>query len=305
MLLLRLTLLLNKSKILKALSKLCAFDGGYRKTIRTPLRKFAIFACGLCFVVPLIIVVGSSIFILGNIDQHPILLKVVNQNSTRASKIVQTFAFIGHQTVYTIHFFMFPGLVMTLLSFVYVSFVKTFLRHLEAMRLALLHNFSRTEVATTMAVFTVARKIHLEIERAVSFLTFLAYVLIFGNIIHLVCMLVSNFMSDEAIMRDAYSISIFSWTAVWFVVLTMCGSQSSGPELFIKNMAQEVISENFGMKYESQREMVYMNLLNSCSGYEVRFTGWGMFEVDKKLFLTVSSILVTYSVLFASELRKT
>ncbi|GFY59775.1 uncharacterized protein TNIN_405191 [Trichonephila inaurata madagascariensis] len=106
-------------------------------------------------------------------------------------------------------------------------------------------------------------------------------------------------------MRDAYSISIFSWTAVWFVVLTMCGSQSSGPELFIKNMAQEVISENFGMKYESQREMVYMNLLNSCSGYEVRFTGWGMFEVDKKLFLTVSSILVTYSVLFASELRKT
>ncbi|GFS56926.1 uncharacterized protein NPIL_395611 [Nephila pilipes] len=304
MLLLRLLVLLNKSRILNTLSKLRAFDGRQQKASRTPLRKFAILACGLCIVVPLSIVVGSSVWILGNIERHPIVLQVISQNSTNKSKVLPALAFIGHQIVYLIHFFMFPGLVMTLLSFVYLSYVRTFRRHLEAIRFELLHNFSREEISKALTVFTVARKIHLDIEKTMSFITLVAYVLVFGNIIHLVCILASNYLSGEESMRDVYSISIFSWTTVGFILLTLCGSQGAEAEVFIKNMIQEVISKNFGMKYESQKEMIYMNLLNSCSVYEVRFTGWGMFEVDKKLFLTVSGVLVTYGVLFASELRK-
>ncbi|GFS56931.1 uncharacterized protein NPIL_395631 [Nephila pilipes] len=90
----------------------------------------------------------------------------------------------------------------------------------------------------------------------------------------------------------------------WFVVLTTCGSLGAETEAFFKNMIQEVISKNFGVKSKGHKELMYMNLLNSYSGWELRFTGWGIFEIDKKLFLTVSGVLVTYGVLFASELRK-
>ncbi|GFY64462.1 uncharacterized protein TNIN_470371 [Trichonephila inaurata madagascariensis] len=96
---------------------------------------------------------------------------------------------------------------------------------------------------------------------------------------------------------------IFVWTVIWFIWLTTCGSQVTGLELFIKNMNQEVISENFDKDPERLKEFEYMSLFNSCSNFEMSFTGWGMFTVDKKLFLTVTSIIVSYGVMFASNLE--
>ncbi|GFS55791.1 uncharacterized protein TNIN_307651 [Trichonephila inaurata madagascariensis] len=309
LLLLRVSMLSRKSFILKTLLKLRIFEAPNpenRKHIQSSLWKYALFACALCIFIPISIAVCSTSMILSNIEKYNKLLKFIYMNCTESSLNVPTIlVFSVNQMMYMIHFFMFPGLVMTLLSFVYLSYVKTFLRHLMAVRLALLHHFSREEIAKALMLFTVARKIRSHLEKSVSFITFVAYVLTFGNILHLVCAVASNYMSEEESLRDAYSISIFSWTVVCFVVLTMCGSEVARIEGFTKNMAQEVISKNFRMKPEGNKKLIYLTLLNSCSGYKMRFTGWGLFEVDKKLFLTISGVLVTYGVLFASELRKT
>ncbi|GFS56923.1 uncharacterized protein NPIL_395601 [Nephila pilipes] len=308
LLLLRLSILTQKSRTLKTLLKLRAFeapDFGNRKRVESNLWKSALFACGLCLFTPVSIAVCSTAMIFSDVDKYRFILNLINKDSATSLNIVSILIFFGHQVMYMIHFFMFPGLMMTFLSFVYLTFVKTFLRHLEAIRFELLHKFSREAISKALMVFTVARKIRSDIEKSVSFITFVAYVLTFGNILHLVCACASDYLSDEESMRDAYSISIFSWTVVWFIVLTMCGSQVAGIEVFSKNMGQEVISMNFESKTEGNKKLIYLTLLNSCSGYKMRFTGWGMFEVDKKLFLTISGVLVTYGVLFTSELRNT
>ncbi|GFS34091.1 hypothetical protein TNIN_456571 [Trichonephila inaurata madagascariensis] len=59
--------------------------------------------------------------------------------------------------------------------------------------------------------------------------------------------------------------------------------------------------KNFVKKGEEQKDL---NILSACSDIELRFTGWGMFVVDKTLFLTTTGVLVTYGVLFATEASK-
>ncbi|GFQ69256.1 hypothetical protein TNCT_395821 [Trichonephila clavata] len=75
---------------------------------------------------------------------------------------------------------------MVLLSFMYLSFVKTFRRHLDKMRCRLLENLSRKEISSALVVFMVAKNIYRDIEKAVSFISFLVYVLIFGRILQAV-----------------------------------------------------------------------------------------------------------------------
>ncbi|GFS56934.1 uncharacterized protein NPIL_395641 [Nephila pilipes] len=300
LLLLRLSVVSNKSRILKTLSKMRAFETmNFGRQIRSSLWKYAVFACGLCFFFPMSVAASSTALILNNIDKYDFVM--VSHNSTTASFILFTIILTGHQVMYMINFYVFPGLVMTLICFVYVSYVSTFQKHLDAMRIGLLKRFSGGEMSRALAVFTQARKVHQDIEKSVSFVTFLAYVIIFGNTLHLVCASVSNYLSQEGSMRDAYSITIFSWTALWLIVLTMCGSRVTGTEVFIKNMSQEISS----VKPEGPQRLMCLNFFNSCSGFNMRFSGWKMFNVDKKLILTISGVLVTYGVLLASELRKT
>ncbi|GFR22251.1 uncharacterized protein TNCT_331651 [Trichonephila clavata] len=302
LLLLRLSFFAYKSKTLKTLSKLRAFGTmsfGHRKQIRTPLRKYAICACGLCIFFPISVAASSMAIISNKIDKYD--FRMVTNHSSTASYALSTITLSVYQMMYMINFYMFPGLVMTVICFVYLSYVHTFLRHLETIRLRLLQRFFEVEMSRALEVLTMARKIHQDIEKSVSFVTFLAYVLIFGSILHLVCASVSNFLSDEKSMREAYSISIFSWTVTWFVVLTMCGSQVARNEVFIKNMRYEICDAN----PEGPQKLICLNFFDSCSGFKMRFTGWGMFEVNQQLLLTVSGVLITYGVLFASELQKT
>ncbi|GFW71594.1 uncharacterized protein TNCV_2548081 [Trichonephila clavipes] len=139
----------------------------------------------------------------------------------------------------------------------------TFQRHLEVIHLELLHNFSKAEVAIALAAFTKAKKIQRKIENCVSIVTFLAYLLIFNTILNLICCLTANSWTTNKQLRDIYAIMFFSWCIVWFVVLTLCGSQGSEAEVFIRNMMQEVISKNLLRKPEHPEQLAYLNLLNS------------------------------------------
>ncbi|GFW07520.1 uncharacterized protein TNCV_3916531 [Trichonephila clavipes] len=150
----------------------------------------------------------------------------------------------------------------------------------------------------------IAKKIHRDIEKAVSFISFLVYVLIFGRIMQAVSAIISKYMPGDASVQIMHSYFILTSTVMWFVLLTMCGVQTKKIETFIKNMNQEVMTKYFIMLGEGNSNLESVNLLNSCSDIELRFTGWGMFVVDKKLFLTIMGVLVTYGVLFATEVPK-
>ncbi|GFW71682.1 uncharacterized protein TNCV_2548931 [Trichonephila clavipes] len=246
----------------------------------------------------------SIVFALIDIDKMMSMVNMIVQNSTSNYKVIFAITFIGNQFIFSIHFLVFPGMVMILLSFTYLSFVNAFHRQLEAVRFRLLHNFSSQEVSKTWNVLTVTKSVHQDIEVSFSFITFLAYILTFGNILNVVSVVVTKFLSDKGNMQHTYSFTILSWTVLWFVVLTVSGTKSAKIESFIKNLRQEVISKNFGKKPEGRNELACLNFFNAGFDCEFQFTGWGMFKVDKKLFLTISGILITYGMLFATEIAK-
>ncbi|GFQ71159.1 uncharacterized protein TNCT_447271 [Trichonephila clavata] len=292
----------EKTRILKTLSKLYVFGNGHKKTNRSSLRRNAFLACGVCLLFPLALAIGAISFAFLKTDKYLSLVKLFGQ-SVANSRVHYALLVIGQTILYSNHFFLFPGLVMVLLSFIYLSFAKTLKRHLNEMRRNLIENFSRQEMTTVLMVFTAAKKIHLGIEKTVSFVSFLSYVLIVGKIIQVISSVVTDFMSDEEIMNIMHLSISFTWAITWFTVLTMCGTQAKKNEAFIKDINQKVATNNF-VKEREKRGLEHVNLLNLCSDIELRFTGWGMFVVDKKLFLTVTGVLVTYGVLFATEASK-
>ncbi|GFR33728.1 hypothetical protein TNCT_90651 [Trichonephila clavata] len=103
----------------------------------------------------------------------------------------------------------------------------TFQRHLQAMGLELLLNFSKAKVPIALTAFTKAKKIQQKIGNSVSFVTFVSYLLIFNTILNLICGLTSNSSSTKKQLQDLYAIRFFSWSTVWFVVLTLYDSQGS------------------------------------------------------------------------------
>ncbi|GFW07544.1 uncharacterized protein TNCV_3916771 [Trichonephila clavipes] len=169
------------------------------------------------------------------------------------------------------------------------------------MRCKLLRNLSRKDISNALIIFAIAKNIHQYIENAMSFICFLAYVLTFGKIIQAISLIVTDYMSDEESIKIMHWYIIPIWTMTWFVVLTMCGTQAKESDAFIKSMNQKVATKNFA---KTREEAKVLNILSACSDIELRFTGWGMFVVDKKLFLTTTGVLVTYGVLFVTEASK-
>ncbi|GFS63022.1 uncharacterized protein NPIL_317561 [Nephila pilipes] len=296
---------MNKARILRALSKLHILSNGQSSVNRSSLQKYAFLACGLCFLFPLALGTGIVTWALVNMNKYLPSLKLIDQNSSNL-KVYYVVLITGNTIVYLNHFLLFPGLVITLLSFMYLSFFKIFQQLLEDMRLRLLKRFSRKEVSKALVVFAVAKKIHQDIENAMSFTSFLAYILTFGKIMQTVNFIITDFMPNEEGMRIMQTYVIFGWTVMWLIVLTMCGTQAKKSEAFIKSMNQEVITKNFVKEGEGQNiySLMYANLLKACSDMELRFTAWGMFEIDKKLCLTITGVLVTYGVLYATEVSK-
>ncbi|KAG8189096.1 hypothetical protein JTE90_028640 [Oedothorax gibbosus] len=150
----------------------------------------------------------------------------------------------------------------------------------------------------------VANRIHRDMEKSLSLTAFLTYVLTFGNILNIVCIFAVNFLSNMQTLRSLYTNSVFIWTISWFVFLTICGSRATELGYFLKNIVQEVATKS--LRYppvKSSRDLMYLQLFDACSKLNLNFTAWGMFRLNKRLLLTTSGVLVTYGILFASEIR--
>ncbi|GFY62937.1 hypothetical protein TNIN_335741 [Trichonephila inaurata madagascariensis] len=106
------------------------------------------------------------------------------------------------------------------------------------MRCKLLRNLSRKDNSNALIVFAIAKNIHQYIENAITFVSFLAYVLTSGKIIQAISLIVTDYMSDEESIKIMHWYIVPIWTVTWFVVLTMCGTQAKKNESCIKTMSQ-------------------------------------------------------------------
>ncbi|GFS56894.1 uncharacterized protein NPIL_395481 [Nephila pilipes] len=302
---LRLSVMRDKIRILKTLTKLHVFGNRRENAFQSPLKKYSTLACRACILFPISMVAGIIIELIINFDKYLTKFHLDVHNITSITKAFYGSLLALYAIAFAIHYFVFPAMVMILLSFMYMLFVISFQRQLEATRFKLLRNFSKEEVSRTLIAFSEAKKIHRDLEETISFKTFLAYILTFGSILQVVCFFTTDYLPDAKTLQILFSFTIIFWTIGWFVFLTMCGTQVEKIEVFVKDMRQDVMSKNFGKNPDdAHNELACLNLFNAFSALELRFTGWGMFEVDKKLFFTISGILVTYGVLLATELTK-
>lgn len=303
LLFLRISLFSKRSRLSKILKKLRIFANLNQNDLPNSMaKKLAIFACGLCFVVPTVVSGAIIVIVLCYPDHHKDLNYFVRNETS--SHFVYNIMFAVIQTAYTIVFLVFPGLVMTLLSFMYLSYINAIKRRFLSEKKKLLSNFSQQAVSECLNVLMTAKKIHSEMEEALSLIAFLTYVLTFGNILNIVCVFATNFMSSMKTIRSVYTINVFIWTVSWFVVMTICGSRATGLGNFLKDVAQDIVARSLrDLRRKSSKDLIHLQLFGAFSKLDLCFTAWGMFRVNKRLLLTTSGLLVTYSVLFASELR--
>ncbi|GFY43830.1 hypothetical protein TNIN_413081 [Trichonephila inaurata madagascariensis] len=83
-------------------------------------------------------IVNTTVELLINIDKYAAIHLPADPNSTWDRKIYLFMFMVGFSIIYMMHYIAFSGLVIVLLNFVYLSFVKKFQQHLKAMRLKLL-----------------------------------------------------------------------------------------------------------------------------------------------------------------------
>ncbi|KAG8189097.1 hypothetical protein JTE90_028640 [Oedothorax gibbosus] len=298
--LIRLSLFLKRSQLRKTLRKLRIF--ARNGCTRSIYRNYALFACSVSFVIPLIVAISATVVVLGNSTEHKDITLIGDE--TGYSYNIYMIGFVTTQILYTVNFLVFPGLVMTFLSFMYLSYIDAVKRHFEAELLNILRNFSHEAISKCLNIFMVANRIHRDMEKSLSLTAFLTYVLTFGNILNIVCIFAVNFLSNMQTLRSLYTNSVFIWTISWFVFLTICGSRATELGYFLKNIVQEVATKS--LRYppvKSSRDLMYLQLFDACSKLNLNFTAWGMFRLNKRLLLTTSGVLVTYGILFASEIR--
>lgn len=301
LLFLRLSLFSKRSRLIKILKKLRIFASLSQNDLRNSMaKKLAILACGLCFVVPAVVSVSIIVIVLCYPDHH----KDLNYFVRNETHFVYNIMFVVTQTAYSLVFLVFPGLVMTLLSFMYLSYINSVKRRFLSEKKKLLSNFSQQAVSECLTVLMTAKKIHSQMEDALSLIAFLTYVLTFGNILNIVCVFATNFMSSMKTLRSVHTINVFIWTVSWFVVMTVCGSRATGLGNFLKDVAEDIVARSLrDLRRKSSKDLIHLQLFDAFSKLDLCFTAWGMFRVNKRLLLTTSGLLVTYSVLFASELR--
>ncbi|GFY70632.1 uncharacterized protein TNIN_266081 [Trichonephila inaurata madagascariensis] len=304
---LRCILYCKRNQILKVIHKLQSFSKSQQCVLHSSERRYVTLGCVLSFLFPAVIVVISIAFLMTDTEAHKgIYEKFFHiRNISNLSKTLIGILSTLLQTLFTLHYFVFPALIMTLLSFVYSSYSNILKHRLLDVRQDLLTDMTQSALSETLKILSTARKIHSFVENSVSFIAFLCYVLIFENILNLVCVLTNNFIWSSKTIRLMHSINIFFWTTTWLMILTLCGSKIKRIKHFLKHLMQDIVPrQNHSHKPGNEsKEMLYLLLLNECSKFNLQFTGWGMFLIDKKLFLSIASILVTYGVLFATELR--
>ncbi|GIY04493.1 uncharacterized protein CDAR_252901 [Caerostris darwini] len=306
LLLLRCSLHCKKSQIFKVIRKLHDFSKFHQHFPLPSVKKYAISACVLSFLLPISTTVVTLIFVMTDVDGHRSMINKLyfTSNSTVSSEVLFGIMSVGLQILTAVHFFIFPALTMTLLSFIYSSYIDILKHRLVSTRQNLSKKVTQQTISEALDFLTAVRKIHGDIEDSVSFIAFLAYALTFENILNLVCIFSNDFLSSMVVLRALYTINNFLWTTVWFIVLTLCGSKTNCIGFLLKSLSQDIIThQNMDSKLRGNKELLYLHLLKDCSKLSLRFTGFGMFLVDKKLFLSTSGVLLTYGVLFGRDLR--
>lgn len=198
---------------------------------------------------------------------------------------------------YTIYFYITPTLCMTLFYFIYTTFENIFEQTLMETFHSLSLNVSQQKIAKAIHLISKATRVHKQIEQVISFSIFMLYVIVFVNFLNLVAVNLTEYSDMQTKFRTAGCIIVFIWTTSCFFKLTMTGSKLVKICKRWRLLKLELLSKCVPQKLEQQDNLMFLMLFLDVSKIDLAFTGWGMFKLDRTLLLTMTEVIISYSVL--------
>lgn len=296
-LILRLTILYKREQILELIACLHKFLQTYQKKPYASNKKILALTCMINVCVPLVGTTIITIFFIKDYDDMvPVHLRLCF-----GGFICERLSVFIINIIHSLHCFVTPSVCMTLFIFLYNTYQDALEQMLAESALSLNSSLSLDNLYQTIGIVSKAVKLHKKIESVLSLSIFAIYVLVFVNFLNvmLVCLTYSD--HPQSLFRLAGYCIIFLWTLSSFFKLTLTGSRLI--EICEKwRMQQQEIVQNCA----TQRSKTDSNLLAQLlvfldvSRLDLSFTGWGMFRLDRSLILTMTEVIVSYSVLIAT-----
>lgn len=292
---LRLTIFFKKRQILDVINSL---ENLALRAKAKMLRKKVIVACVLCFAAPSLLSLAIIVYFF---QDRTLQLQAAQQyffNRTTPEDQATLMVIISvSQTFYTLHLFIFPGLTLNLLMFLYLKYAQVFKSILSKIRTSLEDGVTTPHGAKVLSLLTTGTRNYCKIEDAISVITFLAYVLTFVNFIGLIPLLSSGYFSEFETIKNIMSLYIFGWTTFWFCVVTLCGSKTCRIGDDVRGLTRDLLHDFTCADSNQKKDLLRLLLFCECIKFDLCFTGWGMFRVDRKLILTTVGVIVTYGML--------
>ncbi|GFR22560.1 uncharacterized protein TNCT_178741 [Trichonephila clavata] len=159
---------------------------------------------------------------------------------------------------------------------------------------------SYENIERSLSLIADAMKVHKLVEDVLSPSIFLMYVLVFVNFLNLITVNVTNFANAMISVRTIGCIIVFLWTSGGFFRLTLKGSILIDVCNLWKYLQQDIVKSCIQKRAYDSSLVMQILLFNRTAKLNLVFSGWGMFQLDRSLLLTMVGVIVSYGVLIAT-----
>ncbi|GFV14674.1 uncharacterized protein TNCV_2586471 [Trichonephila clavipes] len=181
-----------------------------------------------------------------------------------------------------------------------MTYEKTLKRKLVETHYRLMVDMSYQNIERSLCLIADAIKVHKLVEDVLSPSIFLMYVLVFVNFLNLITVNLTNFANTMMSVRTIGSIIVFLWTSGGFFRLTLKGSILIDVCNLWKYLQQDIVKNCIQKRAYDSSLVMQILLFNRTAKLNLFFSGWGMFQLDRSLLLTMVGVIVSYGVLIAT-----
>ncbi|GFQ80379.1 uncharacterized protein TNCT_683911 [Trichonephila clavata] len=295
----RLSLALKQPKIMSLISNLQGFIDTYKhKSSDTKSVNMQL----LCLVQVAVPIVSGVAFVILFVNDNEDLKAVFHSHFSFGSKSNKCTEIIANifNIYYVFYLYITPSLCMTLLFFMYETYQSSFKRMLIETCHLLSTDLSFKNLSDATQMILRSTKIHKEIENVFSLCTFLSYILVFVNFLHVVTLNVSEVICPYIKFRIMSSAVIFLWTISNFVRLTLIGTKIIDVCDTWKLLQKTIVKACTQAEDKSIDKLTHLLLFLEVTRIDLAFTGWSMFRLDRRLLLTMSEAIISFSVLIVT-----
>ncbi|GIY50748.1 uncharacterized protein CDAR_476721 [Caerostris darwini] len=296
----RLSVAFKRSQILHMVTALKKFRNKHYKEYHRCTKYEIAIACGFIIGIPLITSFIFMLFLIQSSDEAKYSLKPNIMHDCVENPTCVTLVFPIYSSVYTLYYIITPSLCMTLFFFTYRTYENSLKCMLVGIHHSLVTNLTCQNIDKNMSSIIEATKVHQLIEDVLSPSIFLTYVLVFINFLLLVTINATEFDNSIVNLKTVGCLIMLAWSSGCFFHLTLIGAKLTDICNEWKYLQQNIVHNCTRKQIYGSDVILHLLLFNETSKLNLAFTGWGMFQLDRSLLLTMVGVIISYGVLIVT-----